>query len=125
MRRIWDQDLPDEHWVIRFLEAVGSEPDSLSPELIASAVTLAPVLRHGRPPWEAELPLAQLATAAFPKLVVSGGHSAGFDAICDDLAEQIGASRMVVAGAGHEVQFTGAPLNDALLALWRASHHPA
>ena len=125
VRRIWDQDLPDEPWVIRFLEAVGSEPDSLSPELIASAVTLAPVLRHGRPPWEAELPLAQLATAAFPKLVVSGGHSAGFDAICDDLAEQIGASRMVVTGAGHEVQFTGAPLNAALLALWRASHHPA
>ena len=125
VRRIWDQDLPDELWVIRFLEAVGSEPDSLSAELIASAVTLAPVLRHGRPPWEAELPLAQLATSAFPKLVVSGGHSAGFDAICDDLAEQIGGSRMVVAGAGHEVQFTGPPLNDALLALWRASHHPA
>ena len=125
VRRIWDQDLPDEPWVIRFLEAVGSEPDSLSPELIASAVTLAPVLRHGRPPWEAELPFAQLATAAFPKLVVSGGHSAGFDAICDDLAEQIDGSRMVVAGAGHEVQFTGPPLNDALLALWRASHHPA
>jgi hypothetical protein len=25
----------------------------------------------------------------------------------------------VVPGAGHEIQFTGAPLNDALLALWR------
>ena len=57
--------------------------------------------------------------ATFPKLVVSGGHSAGFDAICDDLAERIEASRMTIAGAGHEVQFAGPPLNEALLALWR------
>lgn len=68
--------------------------------------------------WDADLPLAELASAPFPKLVVSGGHSAGFDAICDDLAERIGASRLVVEGAGHEVQFTGQPLNEALLALW-------
>ena len=81
---------------------------------------LVPVLRRGRPIWDPELPLAALASAAFPKLVVSGGHSAGFDAICDDLAERIGASRMVVEGAGHEIQFTGRPLNEALQALWRA-----
>ena len=68
----------------------------------------------------AELPLAALASAAFPKLVVSGGHSAGFDAICDELAERIGASRMVIEGAGHEIQFTGEPLNDELLTLWRS-----
>ena len=57
----------------------------------------------------------------FPKLVVSGGHNAGFDAICDDLAARIGASRMVVEGAGHEIQFAGRPLNEALLALWRTT----
>jgi hypothetical protein len=68
---------------------------------------------------EPELPLADVASAPFPKLVVSGGHSAGFDAICDDLAERIGASRAEVKGAGHEVQFTGGPLNEALLNLWR------
>ena len=28
---------------------------------------------------------------------------------------------MVVKGAGHEIQFAGAPLNEALLALWRTS----
>jgi pimeloyl-ACP methyl ester carboxylesterase len=119
VRELWDQNLPDDQWVIRFLTAVGSDPDSLSPELIASAVELTPVLKRGRPPWPTDLPLAQLASAKFPKLVVSGGHSAGFDAICDDLAKQIGAGRMAIAGAGHEVQFTGKPLNDALLALWR------
>jgi pimeloyl-ACP methyl ester carboxylesterase len=118
VRRLWDQDLPDEDWVVRFLKAVGSD-QALSSELIAAAVPMVPVFRRGRPIWEPELPLAEIASAAFPKLVVSGGHSAGFDAICDDLAEQIGASRAVVEGAGHEIQFAGPPLNEALLALWR------
>jgi pimeloyl-ACP methyl ester carboxylesterase len=121
VRRLWDQDFPDEDWVVRFLKAVGSNPDALPAELIAAAVPLVPVLRHGRPIWESELPLAELASAAFPKLVVSGGHSAGFDAICNDLAGRIGASRMVVEGAGHEIQFTGRPVNEALLALWRTA----
>ena len=119
VRSLWDQEGPDEEWVIRFLQAVGSG-DALSPELLAAAVPLVPVFRRGRPMWETELPLAALASAAFPKLVVSGGHSAGFDAICDALTERIGASRMAIAGAGHEIQFTGAPLNDALLTLWRS-----
>ncbi len=118
VRSLWDQEVPDEEWVIRFLQAVGS--DALSPELVAAAVPLVPVFRRGRPIWEPELPLAALASAAFPKLVISGGHSAGFDAICDELAERIGASRMVIEGAGHEIQFTGGPLNDALLTLWRS-----
>jgi pimeloyl-ACP methyl ester carboxylesterase len=119
VRRIWDLDLPDEEWVVRFLKAVGSDPDEFPAEFLAAAVPLVPVFRRGRPVWYPDLPLAELAAAPFPKLVVSGGHSAGLDAICDDLAERIGASRAVVEGAGHEIQFTGAPLNEALLALWR------
>jgi pimeloyl-ACP methyl ester carboxylesterase len=121
VRGLWNQDLPDEDWVVRFLTIVGSDPDALPPELIAAAVPLVPVLRRGRRIWEPDLPLAAVASAAFPKLVVSGGHSTGFDAICDDLAERIGASRMVVEGAGHEIQFAGRPLNEALLAWWRTA----
>ena len=120
VRHLWNLDIPDDEWVVRFLNLVGSDPDSLSSELIAAAVSLVPVLRRGRPMWEPELPLADLKRTSFPKLVVSGGHSAAFDAICDDLADQIGASRMVVAGAGHEIQFTGPPLNETLRALWRS-----
>lgn len=119
IRSVWEEDLPDEDWVVRFLQAVGSDPDDLPPELIAAAMPLVPVLRLGRPPWEAELPLAELKSATFSKLVVSGGHSAGFDVMCDDLAGRIGASRKTIAGAGHEIQFTGDPLNEALLAIWR------
>ena len=119
VRRLWDQDLPDAEWVLNFLTAVGSNPDAFGPEFIAAAEPLVPLLRRGRPLWESELPLAALASAPFPKLVVSGNHSTGFDAICDDLAERISASRAVIAGAGHEIQFTGRPLNEALLTLWR------
>ena len=36
----------------------------------------------------------------------------------DDLAGRIGASHAVIAGAGHEIQFTGGPLDDALRTLW-------
>ncbi len=125
VRRVWDLDLPDEEWVVGFLKAVGSDPDAFPAEFLAAAVPLVPVFRRGRPTWSADLPLAELAAATYPKLVVSGGHSAGFDAICDDLAERIGASRAVVEGAGHEIQFTGTPLNEMLLALWRSSQAPA
>lgn len=124
VRRVWELDVPDEEWVVLFLKAVGSDPDEFPPEFLAAALPLVPLIRRSRPMWYPDLPLAELATASFPKLVVSGGHSAGFDAICDDLAERIGASRAVVDGAGHEIQFTGTPLNQALLALWRTEIVP-
>ena len=119
VRQLWDQDLPDEEWVVGFLKAVGSDPDEFPPDFLAAALPLVPVFRRGRPAWYPDLPLDALAEAPFPKLVVSGGHRAGFDAICDALASRIGAARQAVEGAGHEVQLTGKPINDALLALWR------
>jgi pimeloyl-ACP methyl ester carboxylesterase len=121
IRGMWDLDIPDDDWVVRFLKAMGSDPAEFPPDFLAAAVPLVPVFRRGRQMWNAELPLAELAAAAFPKLVVSGGHNAGLDAICDDVAQRIGASRAVVEGAGHEIQFTGDPINEALLALWRSS----
>ncbi len=67
-----------------------------------------------RPPWEAEIPLEALAAARFPKLVVSGGHSPVFDAVCDALAAGIGAERAVVPGRGHSIPTAGAAYNDLL-----------
>lgn len=121
LRGVWDLDLPDRAWMERFLEAVGSDPEELPPEFLDAALPLVPVMRRGRLPSAGDLPIAELASATYPKLVVSGGHDPGFEAICDDLAEKIGASRSVIEGAGHEIQFTGQPINDALLSLWRAA----
>jgi len=79
------------------------------------------VLMAGRGPWEAEVPLAALRGAPFRKLVVSGGHHAGLDAICDTLAREIAAEHAVIAGEGHNVPRTGARFNARLEAFLRAT----
>lgn len=118
VREMWTRDASDLDWVTGFLTAVGSDPELLGPELLAAAVDLVPVFRQGRPFFEFELSLAALASANFPKLVVAGGHHPGFDAMCRAVARQIGGRFAIVEGAGHEVQFTGQPLNELLVDLW-------
>ena len=85
-----------------FLRMVGSTfdpPSPLPPELEQGARML--VVQRG--PWEARIPIGTLAAARFPKLVVSGGHSPAFDAICDALERRLGAERAVLPGYGHSV----------------------
>lgn len=120
IRELWHQNLSDEEWVVRFLTSVGSDADQFPPDMLELAVPLVPVFRRGRPFYDADVPLGALAEATFPKLVVSGGHHAGFDAMCQGLARRIGGEYAVVEGAGHEIQFTGEPINEALVALWRS-----
>ena len=86
-----------------FLRFVGSDYDPPSP--------LPPALEQGaraligeRRQWEAQIPLATLAVAPFPTLVVSGGHHAAFDAVCDVLVARLGAERLVLAGIRHTAQ---------------------
>jgi len=93
-----------------FLRTTGSTrelPSPLRPELEQGARML--IVERG--PWEAEIPLAALRAAHFPKLVVSGGHHPGFDAICDVLEQELPAERTVLPGFGHSVprhaRFTG------------------
>ena len=121
LRRFWeDRRLSDAEWVVEFLVTVGSDPSQFPPEFLAEAAASAPLLRNGRPPYDADVPFDVLRAAPFPKLVVSGGHHPGFDAMCTDLARRIGADLATVEGAGHEVQFAGEPLNELLLTLWRS-----
>jgi len=96
-----------------FLALVGASlpPGRLTPELLQGARTLL----VERSPAEAEIPLDELARAPFPVLAVSGGHHPAFEAVCDVLAERLGAERAVLPGAGHSVQRLGEPFN-ALLA---------
>jgi len=75
-----------------------------------------------RPPNEAVIPFEELAAAPFPKLVISGGHSAAFDAVCDVIQERLSAERAVLPGAGHSLP--RAPgYNDALVSF--IERHPS
>ena len=95
-----------------FLALVGSSipPGNFTPELLQGARTL----MVERSPAEAVIPLDELARAPFPKLVVSGGHSTAFEAVCDVLEERLGAERAVLPGAGHSIQRLGEPFNELL-----------
>ena len=92
-----------EAFLRAFLAAVGSSydpPSPLPPELEQAARALT----NERGPWEAVIPLAELAVAPFPKLVVSGAHHPAFDGICEVLERELGAERVVLPGYGHTVQ---------------------
>jgi pimeloyl-ACP methyl ester carboxylesterase len=60
-------------------------------------------LMEERPPWEAEPAWEALRAAPFPKLVISGGHSEVFEAVCDAAAARLAADRRTVPGRGHTV----------------------
>lgn len=103
-----------EAFLRAFLGAVGSDfdpPSPLPPELEQGARAL--VAERG--PWEAEIPLDDLAALAIPTLVVSGAHHAAFDTICDVLERRLDAERLVVPGYGHNPQLDPA-FTAALLA---------
>jgi pimeloyl-ACP methyl ester carboxylesterase len=101
-----------------FRSGVGSThetPEELGEELLAGAA----LLMRERPPWEAEPPLRALREAPFAKLVISGGHSPVFEAICDALARELDARRETVAGRGHTIPAAGAPYNELLASFLR------
>lgn len=85
-----------------FLPLVGSAlrpPDPLPPALEAGARAAI----AERSPHEAVIDLDALAATEFPMLVVSGGHSAAFDAVCDVVEKRLKAQRAVLPGAGHSI----------------------
>lgn len=112
--------IPTEVFLRLFRWGAGSAhatPEEL-PDWLARG---AEMVKAERPPWEAEIPLERLAEAEFPVLVISGGHSPGFDAVCDALAERLDAERSVIPGRGHTIPGTGAPYNERLAAFLSAA----
>jgi pimeloyl-ACP methyl ester carboxylesterase len=106
-------EIPSEDFLRMFRGGAGSAydtPEQLPKELMRGVE----LLKRERPSWEAEIPLEQLAAADFPVLVVSGGHSPAFEAVCDALADGLDAERAVITGRGHTVPSTGAPYNRRL-----------
>jgi pimeloyl-ACP methyl ester carboxylesterase len=113
-------DLPNERFLRFFRSGAGSAnltPGELPEELVRGVERL----KAERPSWEAEIPLEALASADFPMLVVSGGHSQVFEAVSDALADATGAERAVITGRGHTVPSTGEPYNERLEAFMRAA----
>jgi pimeloyl-ACP methyl ester carboxylesterase len=113
-------DIPSDDFLRMFRGGAGSAygtPEQLPDELMHGVE----LLKRERPSWEAEIPLETLATADFPMLVLSGGHSPAFEAVCDSLAQALTAEREVIAGRGHTVPSTGAPYNERLEAFMRAA----
>lgn len=60
----------------------------------------------------------QVAAAAIPSLVISGGHREAFENICDVLAEALGAQRAVISGYGHAPQYGGEAFNTCVEQFW-------
>src|SRR4029077_4460486 len=113
-------EIASEEFLKLFRGGAGSAcgaPEDLPPELMHGVE----LLKRERPSWEAEIPLETLASAGFPVLVVSGGHSEAFEAVCDALAEALSSEREVIPGGGHTVPSTGAAYNERLEALMRAA----
>jgi pimeloyl-ACP methyl ester carboxylesterase len=109
---LWASALEPEPFLRAFMATIGAPVPSgrFNAALLQGARTL----RVERPPQEAEIPLAELKVAPFRILAVSGAHEPAFEAVCDVLAEQAGAERAVLPGAGHSVQRLGPPFNELL-----------
>lgn len=121
--RLLARQVGDREFLTDFLQLVGTDVADLPPELVEDLSAMTPALRAARQPWQTPLPVAGLADAPFPIVVVSGAHHPAFSAVCEGLAEQLGAQHRVVAGAGHEVQLAAEEFNAVLLQLWRRSEN--
>ena len=114
-------DATPEALLISFMTTVGGDPARLPQPLTPALLRGAKMLANERMPDEAEILLNVLAAASFPKLVISGGHSVPFNAICDVLERVLPAERAVIPGRGHAVQMTGGPFNERLAAFTEAA----
>src|SRR2546421_3274074 len=121
--------------LVEELHALWNQADSLEPAVFLSefasriigrrippTMELPPDIEQGvrtlmveRLPSEADPPLEELARAPFPKLVVSGRHSAAFEAVADALVQRLRAERATLPGAAHNAQ-QAAGFNELLAA---------
>jgi pimeloyl-ACP methyl ester carboxylesterase len=93
----------DEETERRFLADAGMDPEAVTGrqrELLKTAIRTA---RGGRSPSEADPDLDAIVDARVPVMVLSGGHHAGIEALCDALTVRLNARREIVPGAGHAV----------------------
>jgi pimeloyl-ACP methyl ester carboxylesterase len=115
---------------MRFLRSFGFPADRQ--ELEGPALTAARASWRERHPYEADIPLDELARASYPKLVVRGAWDvapptareragAVFGSICDVLEERLHAESARFDGAAHNPQLLGEPFNARLRAFWESA----
>ncbi len=107
-----------------FRGGVGSTHET-PPKLAGELLRGARLCMSERPPWESNPPLEALRDADFAKLVISGGHSAVFEAVCNAVAGRLGARRATIAGRGHTIPATGEPYNACLRSFLAEQGDPA
>jgi len=106
-----------EEFHLAFGRMWGSESTGL-PVLTAAKRRAVSRMMDERDPAQIAVPVALLAEATFPKLVISGGTEEAFEILCDALAQQIHAARETVPDAGHTVRH---PAISARIATFLAS----
>lgn len=122
-------DLPPETYLAAATDAVGLPPLEPTPRRLRAAAS---ALRE-RPCWEAPIPVAALAAAPWPKLVITGTwenapelyRERGGEPImaCAGVtADRIGATLLRARGAAHYPHVeTPETVNDALANLWASA----
>src|SRR5207244_7014397 len=106
-----------EEFIARFEEIVATDPSPrdylagfapLVGVTLPTPKTLPPPLEQGaqaaiaeRPPFEAEIQLEELAAAALPKLVISGGYDPAFEVVCVELRQRYGGEREILRCSGN------------------------
>jgi pimeloyl-ACP methyl ester carboxylesterase len=123
------EDTPAERLRPDFLAAFGFERPTavrLGERDRVAALTTA----REPPPSQAQVPVDVLATAPFPKLVISGEWDTAppaareiagraLQVVCDVLEKRLGAAQTRFAGTAHNPQLLGRPFNDRLSAFLR------
>jgi pimeloyl-ACP methyl ester carboxylesterase len=111
--------LPPQQWIERFVSATGMPPYEapLTPEDERAVVAM----MREQPPWEVALDLDRLSRTPFPKLILSGGWSPAFGAVCDVLEQRLGARRIDRPGAGHGLSVDRDRWIPEVRALWQAA----
>src|SRR3546814_8002120 len=99
--RVWSSNVGSSELLHGFvfgfvaaLEMTMELPDPLPPPLESAARNLVT-----ERPWRVDVPVGVVADAPFPKLVVTGGWSGAFDAICGRLADLFDTDLHILTGA--------------------------
>lgn len=120
-RELWArrETLDERSFLAEFLVMFGAGSGSVPDPLPADLAQGTRLLKRERPPGEAQIPFAALRAAALPVLVVSSGATPSLEAVCDTIAGELGAERVVIPGTRHAVQFAGQTFNELLAAFVR------